>query len=375
MSARRLVQISTGLGAGNIGDELMARAFWEQLPEEVQLEVEMFPEYFQQREPYPERHRYFLTDWEGATTVPAGLAGLLAGGTPVADWQGLHFPLEFIARRLRRFVEAGLPVDALGVGVDRLESAAGREIFARYFLPIRSWTVRTERCRQALLELGVAEEQVAVGADWAWLYRPRRDLREWGAAVWRELGVEAGRPLVVVNVVHEKWAGREDLPGELARALDELVQRHGFQAAFFCNEMREGEYFDRAAAERVRARMHTQAALAPNYYYGPDEALGLVAHATVTISERYHFTVESVLAGTAPVAIVRGQKMEGLVEELGLEPAGSMEQLEAQGLVAAVLRAAEEREALTARLLAAGQRLARRAERNLALWRTGGCGS
>jgi polysaccharide pyruvyl transferase WcaK-like protein len=372
MSARRLVQISTGLGAGNIGDELMARAFWERLPGDVQLEVEMFPEYQRQREPYPERHRYFLTDWEGATTVPEGLAGLLVGGTPVADWQGLHFPLEFIARRLRRFHQAGLPVDAVGVGVDRLESPGGKDIFARYFLPIRSWTVRTERCRRALRELGVSGERVAVGADWAWLYRPHRDQRDWGAARWKELGVEVDRPLLVANVVHEKWAGREYLMAALARAFEELAARHGFQVAFFCNEMRDGEYFDRAAAEQVRARMRCPAAVVPNHYYGPDETLGLLAHATVTVSQRYHFTVESVLAGAAPVAIVRGQKMEGLVEELGLEPAGSMEHGETEAVVAAVLRAAAERPALLARLEAAARTLARRAEQNLALWRAAG---
>jgi polysaccharide pyruvyl transferase WcaK-like protein len=368
MTARRIVQISTGLGAGNIGDELMARAFWDELPETVALEVEMFPEYVEQRAPYPEKHRYFLTDWEGATTVPAGIDGLLVGGTPVADWQGLHFPLEFIARRLRMFHEAGRAVDAVGVGVDRLEKAEAREVFARYFLPIGSWTVRTARCREALLELGVPEERVLVGADWAWRYRPRRDLRGWGAEQWKELGVEAGRPLVVANVVNEMWAGREELRSALAVALDEL-ENDGMQVAFFCNEMREGEYFDREASERVRARMRRPAAIVPNRYWGPEEALGLVAHATVTVSQRYHFTVESVLAGTVPVNIVRGQKMAGLVEELGLAPAGTMEGVEASEVVAGVRAAVDEREEMLKRLQEARRRLEVRAGNNLALWR------
>jgi len=369
MTARRLVQISTGLGAGNIGDELMARAFWDELPETIELDVEMFPEYVQQREPYPEKHRYFPTDWEGATTVPAGIDGLLVGGTPVADWQGLHFPLEFIARRLRRFHQSGRTVDAVGVGVDRLEKPEARELFARYFLPIGSWTVRTARCREALLELGVPEERVLVGADWAWRYRPRRDLRRWGEEQWRELGVEAGRPLAVVNVVNEMWAGREELRSALAAALDELATVDGMQVAFFCNEMREGEYFDREASEQVRARMRRPAAIVPNRYWGPEEALGLLAHATVTVSLRYHFTVESVLAGTVPVNVVRGQKMAGLVEELGLAPVGTMERVEAEELVAGVRSAVEQREELWGRLQEARRGLETRAGNNLALWR------
>jgi polysaccharide pyruvyl transferase WcaK-like protein len=369
MTVRRLVQISTGLGAGNIGDEFMARAFWDHLPPGIRLEVEMFPEYGQQRDPYPQAHRYFLTDWEAAGTVPPGLPGLLVGGTPVAEWQGLHFPLEYVGRRLARFNCHGLAVDAVGVGVDRLEQPQAREIFARWFAPIRSWTVRTERCRQALLDLGVAEDRILVGADWAWLYRPRRDLRDWGAGVWRGLGVDPSQPLVVVNTVNEKWAGLEDRKTNLAQGLDRLAAEHGFQLAFFCNEMREGPYFDRAAAEAVRTRMTSRAALVPNLYYGPDETLGLLAHADVTLCERYHFTVESVLAGAAPVCIVRGQKMAGLVEELGLEAAGAVEGFTAEALAAAVAAAWGGRKVLRERLGAARKEMENRAARNLSLFR------
>jgi len=367
MTVRRFVQISTGLGAGNIGDEFMARAFWDSLPGAVTLEVEMFPQYTEQREPYPEEHHYFLTDWDGATTIPESMSGLLVGGTPVADWQGLHFPLAFLARRLERFHRSGRAVHASGVGVDRLEQAEARAIFAQAFKPIRTWTVRSARCRAALLELGVPAERILVGADWAWLYRRRRDLRDWGAVEWRQLGIDVRTPLIVANVVNEKWAGHEQRKGCLAKALDQLATRHGFQVAFFCNEMRDGEFFDRAAAEQVQARMQTRAALVPNRYWSPDEALGLLAHPTVTLSERYHFTVESILAGTVPVNLVRGQKMAGLVEELDLEPAGTIDQCDPDRVAAAVVRAAQERAALLARLEKARRALEARATNNLAL--------
>src|SRR5688500_2847583 len=50
----RAHQICNGLGAGNIGDELMARAFWDALPAGLRLTVDVFPNHTQQREPYPE---------------------------------------------------------------------------------------------------------------------------------------------------------------------------------------------------------------------------------------------------------------------------------------------------------------------------------
>ena len=204
----RAHQICNGLGAGNIGDELMARAFWDALPADVRLVVDVFPNHVQQREPYPEQHEYVALDWSGAPLAPARpMPGLLVGDTPVTESLSLDWPLRFLSPRLRAFHAARQPVDAVGVGVEPLRSPEAREIFARDFGPVRSWTVRSAACRDALVELGLPEDRIEVGADWAWLYRPRRDLRGWAAETWARLGVDAGRPLLVANVVNEIWRG------------------------------------------------------------------------------------------------------------------------------------------------------------------------
>jgi hypothetical protein len=123
----RAFQISVGFGAGNIGDEFMARAFWDALPENVRLEIPLFPEHVRQREPYPLRHRYLPVHWEGnENSHVESMPGLLVGDTPVTEAEGLHWPLGFLEPRLEHFHRRGLPVDALGVGVDRLQSAAAR---------------------------------------------------------------------------------------------------------------------------------------------------------------------------------------------------------------------------------------------------------
>ena len=298
---------------------------------------------------------------------PRAVPGLLVGDTPVTESLGLDWPLRFLAPRLRAFHEAGQPVDALGVGVEPLRSSEARAIFARDFRPIRSWTVRSEACRAALLALGVSEDRVEVGADWAWLYRPRRDLRAATAGTWARLGVEPGRPLLVVNVVNEVWRERAEVKAALAAALDELTAAHGFQVAFFCNEVREGEFFDLAAAQETQALMKTRSVVVPHLYWAPDEALGLLSHAAVTLGGRYHFIVESVLAGVPPVGVVRSEKVRGLFEELGLEPAGTMQALDPGRVVADVLAAVRDRDAAAARLAAARERLAARAARNLRL--------
>jgi polysaccharide pyruvyl transferase WcaK-like protein len=355
----------------------MAHAFWHALPAGVRLSVDLFPNHALQREPYPQTHEYVLVDWNGAPVAPERpVPGLLVGDTPVTASLSLDWPLRFLAPRLRAFHGAGQPVDAVGAGVEPLRSDEARAIFARDFLPIRSWTVRSEACRATLLDLGVPAERTLVGADWAWLYRPRRDMREWGAHTWTRLGVDPGRPLLVANVVNEVWRDKAEMKRAIAAALDELESTHGFQVAFFCNETREGGFYDRAAALETQALMTTRSLVVPHLYWAPDEALGLLAHATVALGGRYHFTVEAVLAGVPPVGIVRSEKMRGLFEELGLEPAGTMEGVEPTAIVAKVLEETAHREERRRQLSEVRDRLASRAALNLQLvdgyWRAGG---
>jgi polysaccharide pyruvyl transferase WcaK-like protein len=342
----------------------MALAFWDSLPADAVLDVEVFPNVDRLREPYPARFRYAAIDWTGAPLPRPDAPGLLVGDTPVTDVLG-GWPLTFLSPRLQAFHDAGQPVDALGVGVEPLRSAEARSLFAAHYAPIRSWTVRSAACRDELLRLGVAEEKVLVGADWAWLYHPRRDLREWGASLWRGLGIDPDAPLLVANVVNEIWQARSDLKGAVAAALDELAGSQGLQVAFLCHEMRDGEFFDRAAAEATRERMSHPAPLVPNLYYCPDEVLGLLAHADVTLCGRYHFAVASVLAGCPPAVMVRSAKMRQLVEELELPSCGGMDSLTAEGIARAVTAPLTSPEPTRAALRAARERLAARASRNL----------
>jgi polysaccharide pyruvyl transferase WcaK-like protein len=365
----RFFQIANGQGAGNIGDELMNRAFWRALPETDLLEVEVFPNARLQREPYPPRHRYREIDWNGAPPPSPGVPGLLVGDTPVTETLGTGWPLAFLAPRLAAFHEARLPVDALGVGVEPLRSAQARDLFQGAFAPVRTWTVRSPHCRERLRELGVPAERIGVGADWAWLYERGSDRSAWARERLAEAGRDEARPLLVANLVNEIWRDRADAKRALALALDRLEREHGFQVAFFCNEMREGDFFDRAASAHVRALMERPSFLVPPEYYTPDEALALLGEAAVTLSCRYHFTVQSVLAGTLPVTLARSAKMTDLLDDLDGTAAGTLEEVDADALVERITRAWGARDAERERLQAARRRLAERARHNLDLWR------
>lgn len=318
----------------------MARAFWGTVPPEWRFEIALFPEHLHQHAVYPPQHDYVPVDYNGNESAHVSdMPGLLVGATPVTESEGLHFPLQFLAPRLRHFHERCLPVHALGIGVDFLHSPEALAIFREAFLPIRSWTVRTEFCQKALIEMGVSPDRVKVGADWGWLYGLQQDRSEWASGLWRSLGIDISQPLLVANVVRMIWGHAMEARKNIALAFDELSARHGFQIAFFCNEFRDGEFFDFSAAHEIAAMMRTRAAVVPNEYYSPDEAIALLKHAQVAVAQRYHFAVQSVLAGVPCVSLTRGQKMRGLAAELGLLEPGTVELVEPGALVKAILDA------------------------------------
>lgn len=365
----RAVHIANGLGAGNIGDEIMARGFWGLLPDTIALDVPLLPEARRHRAPYPARHRYLDVIYDGDETAAADLPGLLVGTTPVAEDEGLHFPLHFVARRLRAFHARGLPVDAVGVGVEPLLGAAAQEVFHDAFAPIRSWTVRAEASRTALLALGVPDRRIKVGADWAWLHTPGRDRRRWAEEHWRRHGIDPARPLLVANVVNMQWAGAAAAKSALAAALARAAARYRLQIAFLANESRDGDFFDAAAARQMAGSLGRPAVVLPNAYFAADEAVALLSFATVTVGQRYHFVVESVLAGTVPIAIPRGAKMRELAADLGIAAIGSVESLAARPLLRAIGAAIGNRPALLLHLAARRRDLAARAAGNLDLIR------
>ena len=330
----------TGLGAGNIGDEAMFNGFVGNFPLPAGSTVEVFDVENPVVNTLPACFRY--VDWrdEGKCrqAIDSCQAVLLVCGTPVTSELGIDWPLRFLAHRLDYCHGAGLPVHAVAVGVDDLSQQEARDIFRQSFLPIASWTVRSRQCQQALLHLNVPQEKIAVAADYAWLFAPEEKDVSWARQYLHNLGVDLRRPLLGVNVVNEKWPGPTEVKQAIATALDKLVRDDQVQVAFFCNESREGDYFDAQAARETVELMTSSAFLVPNTYFTPSQMIGLLSCCQTTLSQRLHFTILSVLADTPVVSFARGQKMMALLAELGHEPVGTMEECDAQQLLAALRR-------------------------------------
>jgi polysaccharide pyruvyl transferase WcaK-like protein/2-polyprenyl-3-methyl-5-hydroxy-6-metoxy-1,4-benzoquinol methylase len=364
----RIHQLDTGLGSGNTGDDAMFLAAHAHLLREFELHTEVHS--LERAAALPHGVRYL--DARNVAEVESSIrwadAAVLVGDTPVMDRWGLEWPLQANATKLQLCHLLRKPVHALGIGVDELTDPQARRVFQDYYLPIASWSVRTEYCKKALLDLSVPENRIAVGSDWAWLLSPEID-REWADGWLQECGAERGRANVGVNLVNEIWQSNDEMKKAWAALLDRIVQKHGAQIFFFCNESREGDYFDRAAAEEVRNRMHCRSILAPNRYYRPSEMISLISRMHVTISQRYHFTVFSALADVYPISIERGQKMRGLIEELDLPHVGNMEEMDETRIESELEQALADPGSRLRSLRDCRSRLEARAGNNLSLFK------
>ncbi len=356
----------TGLGAGNIGDEAMFAGFLSGYSLSPGTTVEVYDARSPFVEGLPQQFTY-IDQRDRESCRKAALSArrvLLACGTPVMEDWGLEWPMRFLGAELDYLVDRGCEVHALGVGVDPLASKEGVELFRKSFGRIETWTVRSAQCRRALLELGVADRKIHVAADLAWLFTPKGEKGNWAEGFWRELGIDASGPLIAVNVVNERWAGPTEAKTAIALGLDEAVRRTGIQVAFICNEAREGDYFDAAAAREVAGLMAGNAALVPAHHFTPSEMCALLGYCALTLSQRYHFTLLSILSGTVPLSFSRGWKMAGLLGELGEEPVGDMESCSPGVLTGRIEHALSKRAEIRERQQATARCLRTRAGEN-----------
>ena len=247
--------IDTGLGAGNIGDDAMFLAAYRQLGPECTLSTEIHS--LKRAEVLPREVNYLGVEDDPKAieeSIRSAHLVLLIGGTPVMEGWGLEWPLGANAGKLQLCHELQKSVAALGVGVDQLEDPEALQMFQEYYLPIASWSVRSRHCKRSLLEMGVPAEKVVVGADWAWLLDPRIET-EWADEQLRKSGATTSRLPIGINLVNEIWKDNLQMKKVWGALLDRLIEKYDAQVFFFCNESREGEYFDQAAADEVRQIM------------------------------------------------------------------------------------------------------------------------
>ena len=357
-----------GLGCGNLGDELMALGLWSLWRPKAQDVVEIWPR-AEIPQWYPQSCRYsFWRDGQVDNELLSKSSQVvLAGDTPVNEMLGLSWPLEALSHSLHLAQQKRIPVIAVGVGVDLLQSQKALKLFARNFLSIKAWSVRSRACRAALVKMGVERECIVLAADLAWLHRPQLRLNP-ARIELLQLGINPDLPFLAVNVVHEKWGNDHSFLKTVAAALDNWSRKSGWQIVFIANETRSGSYFDAAAAAVIADLMYEKSTVIAAHHQHPDQIISLLRLAGGVLAQRYHFAIEAVLAGQRPVVFQRGQKMAGLINELQLPCCGEMgAALDSDKLCRLLGNASYPSALLKQKFLVAGLR--HRAARNITLLR------
>lgn len=360
-------------GWGNIGDESTLQGFARlvglhgrglkvsvssQNPVHTRR-VEPFFKYFRAGE------NSFRERWARRTSQ----AHVIAGGTPIMDNLG-DWPLSELVPLVESAVRSGRPFACVGVGVETLREERSRRLVTTELAPhVVHWSVRSDRDRGRLESLGVSPARITVAADMAWLLSPVDT--DFGRRTIARLIPGGDRRIVVgVNINFERaMAARQPhLKVIVAAALDRLIDTVDARVLFLCNEIREGETFDKATAQSIVALMkrRDQAAIVPNEYFTPQQMLSLIGCCDLTVSSRYHFCLFSALQAVPFLALNRSDKVEDLCLDLHWSNALTLPDLDAHDLCRHMNDLARDRPALTLILAEGAGQLRTKAHKNLA---------
>jgi polysaccharide pyruvyl transferase WcaK-like protein len=319
----RLVAPFGFYGWGNIGDEATLQGFARLLgrydPRSSAWVASRDPQHTARAEP---AFRYFKVPGSSfARWWAHRRAGgaVVVGGTPIMDILG-QWPLEEVVPLVADQADRGVPVAFVGIGTERLQRDESRRIVATELAPrVRHWSVRSEHDRERLLTYGVPEPRVTVAADLAWTLEPGSPeaLGHMPAC----LEARADEPLIGVNVTNERFVVERAprLFEDLARCLDRLIEACSARVVFICNEIREGQSFDKAASLIAMSHMRhrERAAMLPNEYRTPPQMMRLIGQCRLVVGMRYHFCIFAAIQGVPFVAINRSDKVEDLCRDLG----------------------------------------------------------
>jgi polysaccharide pyruvyl transferase WcaK-like protein len=357
-------------GAGNIGDESTLQGFarllfWYHPGTHVWVasrnpahtkRVEPSFKYFKAvgRDPFRRWAKYRST------------ACVFPGGTPIMDVLG-QWPLSELTPLVSEAKRTRKSIVFVGTGTEVFRRDESRLIMSKLISPnVLHWTVRSSRDKERLVEYGVLDECITVAADMAWMLE--RVSTQFAQDYLRKLNVDTNVPLVGVNVNNEPFMLTREprIFEKLAAFLDIIVERYGVQVLFLCNEIRDGEIFDKVASQKVLAHMknRNRTFLLPNHYWTPQQMLSFIGCCHLTITTRYHFCLFSALQDVPFIAIKRSDKVDDLCWDMNWIYAVSLDEIDPVLMRNFYLEIEQRRQQIVTSLRATSQLLKERVLKN-----------
>ena len=239
---------------------------------------------------------------------------VVGGGGLLKDYGSGPKGVEKWLRWLEYGSRLGIPTMTWSIGVGSFEHSDSVARVRNVLNRIDAITVRDEGSASRLREMGVTND-VYVTADpvpaYVRRYRRARDGRGRRVGVcvrhWFETASEIEDPVVFSSFL-----------GELARGLDQLIEREGAEVHFLPFRTVQGDD-DRAIAEAVAKRMRHPAALVDGANPSVDETINRLAEVDLVVAMRLHATIIGTTLGVPTLALSYDAKVTDFMREIGQE--------------------------------------------------------
>ncbi len=344
MSRRPRVLISGYYGFGNIGDEAilagLIAGFRELAPHAELIVMSGNPASTTAEHgviAVPRDLRTARREARASDLVVSGGGGLLQD---VTSWRSplYYLAVMHLAHAARR------PVAFVGQSVGPLRRAVIRWAVGRVLRGVDVFAVRDRLSLDELRNLAVARG-AEVTADLAFLMPP--PTAEEITAARKKAGLsDAGQPVAIVSL--RSAPGRADsaaVSAQLGEAIGRACRRVGLRSVLVALHPGQDAQIARRAAGAMACQCHVvQAELSTR------DMLALVASGDLVVGMRLHSLVFSALAAVPLVAISYDPKVDGLLDQLDLEPAAAVVEFDPKRLEAAIEQTWEARSQVSTRL-------------------------
>lgn len=335
--------ISGYFGFHNLGDEAilfsMLQALQEQYPGFQAVVLSNDPDFTARTYGVEAVNR-----WKAAEIIPAlQRADLLisGGGSLLQDVTGLkslvyYLGIIWLARSM------GKPVVFYAQGIGPVNSSLGRRMVASTANKVAAITVRDEESRQDLLEMGVIKD-VTVTADPVLGVNPETVSSDQGQTILQQAGLIIDKDLPAAGISVRPWAGQWQQA--VAAACDRMVEK-GMQVVFLPMHHPVDIEISREVASMMKFK-----SLVLERDCSVSEILSVVSNLRLLVGMRLHALIFAAAMGVHPVGISYDPKVERFLGQLGLEPAGTPDNLNSEMLLNSVGSALSfERKELLARV-------------------------
>lgn len=356
--------ISGYYGYGNAGDEVILHSIYENvmgLGGNTAIDVLVAdPEKNKGRYPFRMVDRFRFRDMRKAVRSCDVL--ISGGGSLLQDSTSTKSLLYYtMVMNLAKHYGKKLVVYANGIGPVAKEG--NRKRVRKAVEKADLITLRDERSRDELLQMGVQDREMHITADPVFAYKGAEKYREQEKAeqLLKRLGLPGYKKFVGVSV--RAWQALD--PGfenKIASLCDWIHREYGLKTVFILMQ----DSLDREISERIRSLMESDSYVI-EYGNRENQLMGVTGSARFMISMRLHTLIFAANMGVPTLGLVYDHKVSEYLSILGMPSAGSVEHLDEDKTAEAVRLLMDNYDNYTQQLHEKTEQLCISAERNTEL--------